>query len=323
VQVIVDEREKNGPFKDIFDFAERVNLSAIKRNGMECLALSGAFDTIAGDIHREQFVASNMKGDVFLDQLMRYGSQFQQAQMESQFSLFGMDSIELNKPAVPEAEEWSVLERLNKERSLVGIYLSAHPLDEYSVILEYVCNLKMNQMENLANFAGQSVRLGGIVTEVRSGTTKNGKPFGVATIEDFSGTGEIALFGDNWVKWGSYLSVDRSVLISGSVEKHRFKENEYELRVGHIDWLADISDKVIERVTVNVNTGLLSNDDVEMLTSYAEENPGNTTLQLVFIDATNPHNQLHMTSRTHHIKVKRHFLDDIENSEALTYSINS
>ena len=323
VQAIVDEREKNGPFKDIYNFAERVNLSAIKRNGMECLALSGAFDTISGNIHREQFVAENPKGEVFLDLLVRYGQQFQQAQMEAQFSLFGMDSIELNKPAVPEAEEWSVLERLNKERSLVGIYLSAHPLDEYYVILQNVCNLKMAEMENLKAFAGQSVRLGGIVTAVRSGTAKNGKPYGVATIEDFSGTGEIALFGENWVKWGGYLSIDRSVLITATVEKHRFKEGEFDLRIGRIEWLADVSDKVIERITIAVNTNSLSKDDVEMLTSYAEENSGNTALQLVFIDAVNPHNQLHMTSRKHRIKVTRQLLNDIENSPALSYSINS
>lgn len=323
VQAIVDEREKNGPFKDIFNFAERVNMSAIKRNGLECLAMSGALDNISNGIRREQFVAANAKGDIFLDLLVRYSSQYQQAQMESQFSLFGMDSIELKKPDVPEAAEWSVLERLNRERSLVGIYLSAHPLDEYYVILEYVCNMKMDQMENLKAFAGQSLRMGGIVTEVRSGTTKNGKPFGVATIEDFSGTGEIALFGDNWVKWGGYLSVDRSVLITGTVEPHRFKDGEFELKVGRIDWLADVSDSVIERITIAVNTNSLSKDDVEMLTSYAEENKGNTALQLVFIDATNPHNQLHMTSRTRHIKVTRQFLDDIEASDALSYSINS
>ena len=322
VQAIVDEREKNGAFKDIFDFAERVNMSSVKRNGLECLALSGALDNIAGNIRREQFVAENQKGDIFLDLLIRYGTQFQQAQMEAQFSLFGMDSIELNKPAVPEAEEWTALERLNKERSLVGIYLSAHPLDEYYVILQNVCNLKMAEMDYLTAFAGQNVRLGGIVTAVRSGTTKNGKPYGVATIEDFSGTGEIALFGDNWVKWGAFLSVDRSVLISGTVEKHRFKEGEYELRIGHIDWLADVSDKVIERISIVVNTNELNKDDVEMLTSYVEENPGNTALQMVFVDATNPHNQLRMNSRNTRIKVTRQFLNDIENSDALSYSIN-
>ena len=323
VQAIVDEREKNGPFKDIFDFAERVNMSAVKRNGLECLAMSGAFDNIAGDIRREQFVAENIKGEVFLDLLARYGSQYQQAQTEAQFSLFGMDAVELNRPAVPEAEDWSTLERLNKERSLVGIYLSAHPLDEYYVILQNVCNLKMAEMDYLTAFAGQTVRLGGIVTSVRSGTTKKGKPFGVATIEDFSGTGEIALFGDNWVKWGAYLSIDRSVLITATVEPHRFREGEFELRIGRIDWLADVSDKVIERIIVTINTNTLNKDDVEMLTSYAEENPGSAALQMVFVDATNPHNQLRMTSRTHHIKVTRKLLEDIESSEALSYSINS
>ena len=323
VQAIVDERTKNGPYKDIFDFAERVNMSAVKRNGLEYLALSGAFDSIASGIRREQFVASDAKGNIFIDLLLRYGTQFQQAQMEAQFSLFGMDAIELNKPAVPEAEEWSVLERLNKERSLVGIYLSAHPLDEYYVILQNVCNLKMAEIEYLTAFAGKTVRLGGIVTEVRSGTTKNGKPFGVATIEDFSGTGEVALFGENWVKWGGYLSVDRSVLITGSVEPHRFKAGEYDLRIGRIEWLADVSEKVIENITLTVNTNALNKDDVEMLASYAEENPGNTVLKFIFVDATNPHNQLHMKSSNRRIKVKRQFLDNIENSEALSYSINS
>ena len=321
VQAIVEERQKNGPYTDIYNFAERVNISAVKRNGLECLALSGALDNIAGDIRREQFVGANPKGEIFVDLLMRYGSQFQQTQMEAQFSLFGMDAIELNKPAVPEVEEWSALERLNRERSLVGIYLSAHPLDEYYVILQNVCNLKMAEMEYLTAFAGKGVRLGGIVTEVRSGTTKTGKPFGVAAIEDFSGTGEIALFGESWVQWGAYLSVDRSVLITGSVEEHRFRPGEYELRIGHIDWLADVSENIIEHITITVNTNALSKDDVEMLTSYAEENQGNTTLKVVLVDATNPHNKLHMTSQSRRIKVKRQFLDDIEASEALSYTI--
>ena len=211
---------------------------------------------------------------------------------------------------------------MRKERSLVGIYLSAHPLDEYYVILQHVCNLKMAQMENLIDFAKQSVRLGGIVTAVRSGTTKNGKPFGIATVEDFSGTGEIALFGESWVKWGSYLSIDRSVLITATVEEQRFRPGEYELRIGSIAWLADVSEKLIESITVNVNTSSLSKDDVEMLVSYADENPGTTTLRVVFIDATNPHNLLRMTSHSRRIKVMRQLLEDIDASPALSYSIN-
>ena len=322
-QAIVSEREKNGPFRDIFDFAQRVSMSAVKRNGMECLALSGAFDGIAGDIRREQFVAPNAKGDVFLDLLVRYSTQYQQAQMEAQFSLFGMDAVELNTPAVPEAEEWSTLERLNKERSLVGTYLSAHPLDDYYVVLQNVCNLKMDQMENISNFAGQGVKLGGIITAVRTGTTKTGKPFGIATIEDFSGTGEIALFGENWVKWGGYMSVDRTVFISGNVEESRFRQGSHELRIGRIDWLADVSDQVVESITVTVNVGRLTKDDVEMLANHVKDNPGNALLRVVLVDATNPHNRLHMAAKTYRIKVTRSLLEDISASEAMAYAINS
>ncbi len=323
VSAIVSEREKNGPFRDIFDFAQRINMSAVKRNGMECLALSGAFDGIAhNNIRREQFVAPNLKGDVFLDLLVRYSMQYQQAQMEAQFSLFGMDAVELNTPAIPDAEEWSVLERLNKERSLVGTYLSAHPLDEYCVTLQNVCNLKMEQMEDLSDLAGQNVKLGGIVTAVRTGTTKTGKPFGIVTIEDFSGPGEIALFGENWVKWGGYLNVDRSVFISGSVKETRFRNGGFELYIGRIDWLADVNDKVVERITITVNAGTLNSDEVEMLVSYAEKNPGNTQLRIVFVDATNPHNRLHMASIDHRIKVTRTLLDDISASQSMNYAIN-
>ena len=320
---IVEEREKNGPYRDIFDFAQRVNLTALKSNGLKFLALSGALDSIAGDIRREQFVEQGPKGDTFADTLIRYGTQYQQAQMEAQFSLFGMDAVELKKPDVPEAREWTALERLNKERELVGIYLSAHPLDEYYVVLQNVCNLKMDRMEDLSNFAGKPVKLGGIVTAVRSGTTQKGKPFGVATIEDFSGTGEIALFGESWVKWGGYLSIDRSVLITASVGENRFRPGKMELRIGRIEWLADACKTAVESITVTVNCGILGNDDVEMLASHTKDNPGNTTLRVVFVDASNPHNRLHMTSRSHRINVTRKLLDDIEASAALSYSLNS
>jgi len=180
----------------------------------------------------------------------------------------------------------------------------------------------MDRTEDLAEFAGQPVKLGGIVTAVRSGTTKNGKPFGVATIEDFSGTGEVALFGENWVKWGAYLSIDRSVLISGTVEEHRFRPGEFELRIGRIDWLADVSDSVVETITVTVNTSALGKDDVEMLASHIKNEQGKTALRVVLVDATNPHNRLHMVSRNYRVKVTRQLLDELESSEALSYSIN-
>ena len=322
VEAIVQEREKNGPFRDLYDFVERVNISAVKSNGMRFLSLSGAFDSIVNGIRREQLVAQTPKGEEFIDLLIRYGTQFQQAKMEARFSLFGMDAIELKKPEVPETEEWTLLDRLNKERKLVGVYLSAHPLDEYYVTLQNVCNLKLDQMTNLSAFAGQSVKLGGIITDVRTSTTANGKPYGIVTIEDFSGTGDLRIFGDNWVKWGGYLNIDRSVLISGIVMENPYNNGLYDLRIGRVEWLSDASETVVESITITVNTDILCRDDVEMLASHIKKEQGNTTLRVIFLDATNPHNRLRMTSRSHQVKVTRQLLDDIERCEALTYSLN-
>ena len=207
-EAVVKEREKNGPFADIFDFVQRLPMSIIKRSGLECLALSGAFDAFSQQIRREQFFAKNTKGEAFVDLLNRFGTQYLQAQQEAQFSLFGMEAIEVNRPAIPPAEPWGTLERLNKERELVGHFLSAHPLDEFRIILENVCNLHMEHINDLTPLANQEFRCGGIVTSVsRKVSSKTNKPFGIVTIEDFTGAGEILLFDEDWRTWMGYMAV--------------------------------------------------------------------------------------------------------------------
>ena len=165
-QSIVKERETNGPYKDIYDFAERVDYSCVNRKAFESLALSGGFDGF--EFRREQYFAAGMKGDVFLDTLVRYGQLYQQEQRETKNSLFGGESaVEISRPVPGNAEDWSTIERLNRERDLVGIYLSAHPLDEYGVILKSMCNthcVEIDKKEELAK--KEEISIGGIVTGV-------------------------------------------------------------------------------------------------------------------------------------------------------------
>lgn len=143
VQSIMDERRANGPYKGIFDFVQRVNLNACNKKNMECLALSGGFDSFP-ELKREQFFAVNSKGEVFLETLMRYGNRYQADKAAAVNSLFGGENvIDIATPEILPAERWGDLERLNKERELVGIYLSAHPLDEYAIVLDHVCNTHM------------------------------------------------------------------------------------------------------------------------------------------------------------------------------------
>ncbi len=204
-EAIVRERETNGPYKDIFDFAERVDLTNVNKGAFESLAYSGGFDSFG--LQREQFFALNGKNETFISTIVRYGQLFQQEQAEQQNSLFGgADAVEVMHPVVPKAEKWATIEKLNKERELVGVYLSAHPLDEYSVILNNMCNTHCQEIGRGADLEGLSKRdeitFGGIVTSVDERfSQKTGKPFGFVTIEDFEGSGELALFGDDWARW--------------------------------------------------------------------------------------------------------------------------
>ena len=193
VQSIIEERTKNGPYLSIYDFVQRVNLLACNRKCIENLAMAGAFDSFQG-VKREMFFAKNSKDETFTESLIRYGSKYQADKALALNSLFGGENqIEIAKPETPHFEPWSALDRLNYERDLVGIYLSAHPLDEYAVILENVCNTHMADLADKTDLANRDLLLGGIVTDVREGRTKNDKPYGIVKIEDYSGSGELPL----------------------------------------------------------------------------------------------------------------------------------
>ncbi len=321
-EAIVKERKERGPFKGIFDFAQRVSISAIKRSGLECLAMSGAFDTFSDEIQREQFMASNNRGEVFIDTLTRYSNQFQQAQQEAQFSLFGMDAIEVNTPQIPPSEKWSTLERLNREKELVGIYLSAHPLDEFSVVLKGVCNLHMDDLTDLTQFVDQNVSLGGIVTDVRNGiSNKSNKPYGIVTMEDYSGSGEIRLFAEDWVKWANYMSPGSTLFMKGRVQLPWTTSSKPSLKIESIDFLANVKDRLVNDITINVVLPDLDEDTVMALTNMANEHPGDVKVSFKFFDGSG-RNQIGMQSRGKRISVNRALLDYIEGNNALSYSIN-
>ncbi|MBQ2342154.1 MAG: DNA polymerase III subunit alpha, partial [Bacteroidaceae bacterium] len=321
-EAIVNERKDHGPYKNIFDFVQRVPISAIKRNGLECLALSGAFDTFSDEIQREQFMAISNKGELFIDTLTRYSNQFQQAQQNAQFSLFGMDAIEVNTPQIPQAEKWSTLERLNREKELVGIYLSAHPLDEYSVVLKGMCNLHMDTMADLTPFVDQNVTLGGIVTDVRNGiSNKSNKPYGIVTMEDYSGSGEIRLFAEEWVKWANYMSPGNTLYMTGRIHLPWTTSTKPSLKIESIDFLSNVKDRLINSITINVVLPELDEDAVMTLINLANEHPGNVKVSFKFFDGTG-RNQIGMQSRGKRISVNRALLDYIEGNNALSYRIN-
>jgi DNA polymerase-3 subunit alpha len=321
---IIEEREKNGPYKDIYDFAQRVNFSAVNRKAFESLALSGGFDSFG--IRREDYFAKNQKGETFIEMLCRYGQLYQQEKAEMQNSLFGMfgEGVEIAQPQPPKNDiRWSDIERLNKERELVGIYLSAHPLDEYKIILDNLCNTKCVELADIAKLSDrEDVILGGIVTAQKTGFTKTGKPYGVVTIEDFEGSGEIFMMGEEWGQRAGMFSIGASVYVTGKV-KSRYQYNDNgpkDLKIGGVEFLQTIKERAIDRITIQLLTDKVDDTVVNDLTEIINENPGKTKLFFQLRDS-NKHHVL-LRSRREGIDVKNQLIDYIETHDGLAYSIN-
>ena len=324
---IIAERHKNGLYKDIFDFVQRVNLSAVNRKAMESLALSGGFDSFG--IRREQYFASNAKGDTFVETLLRYGQVYQSEQSSMQNSLFGdMGGVEIQTPPVPDCEAWSTMELLKRERELVGIYLSAHPLDDYAVVLNHMCNLHCPQigreMDKKAFASIEELTFGGIVTSVSQRWTKNNKPFGIVTIEDFEGQGELALFGEDWTKWQSMLQEEYHIYITAQcVQRFRNNPDAYDMVIKKIEFLSDVKEKSIEKFTVYMDSTMFNDAQLTDLETTLKNSSGNVPLYINIHDAKNNTN-VQLYSRNITVDVNKKLLTSLDEmaEQGVRYGIN-
>ncbi|MGP1480538.1 MAG: DNA polymerase III subunit alpha [Hoylesella enoeca] len=320
-QTIIDEREKNGTYKSVFDLAERVNLSAVNRKAFESLALSGGFDSF--EIARQNYFGINAKGDSFLDSLIRYGQLYQQEQSQAQNSLFGStEAIEIATPQVPQAEPWSTIETLNRERDLVGIYLSAHPLDEFDIILKAMCNTHCTELDDKVSLSKKDqIVIGGIVTGTKSKFTKTGKPCGFVTIEDFEGSGELAFFGEEWGRWKGMLVEGSTVFITAKcVQKYRDSDY-YDFKISDIQYLQTVKDQRIEKFTITMDTTSVDETIVNDISTMLRDSPGNTQLYFQIHDVGNNSHVL-LRSKMGSISLKHKLVTYIEANPGMSYHVN-
>ncbi|WP_288965773.1 DNA polymerase III subunit alpha [uncultured Prevotella sp.] len=320
---LIAEREKNGPYKDIFDFVQRVNLSACNRKCFESLALSGGFDSFG--IDRERYFAQNDKGENFFDTLLRFGQAYQVSKQQASnnlFSMFADEEVEIATPKIPECERWSDIERLNRERDLVGIYLSAHPLDSYAVVLENLCNTKCPEVADKKELMDRGdITVGGIVTNVRESITKKGKPCGFVMLEDFEGSGEIALYGEAWGRWRGMFSIGASVYIKAQITQMYAGSNFYDFNISDIQYLQTVKDKRIEKLTIVIDSHKISTTLVTDLCQKLSADPGPTHVY-VQLDSIEDRRSITMRSKGMSVNVTKDLLSFIKENEALEYHIN-
>ncbi|MDR2626865.1 MAG: DNA polymerase III subunit alpha [Dysgonamonadaceae bacterium] len=312
VEAIIREREQNGPFKGIFDFVERVNLAACNKKAMEALCLSGAFDNFP-EAGREQYFADNSKGETFIETLIRYGNKYQIDKNSATNSLFGgFDTVEISKPEIPSAETWTNLEKLSKEKDLVGIYLSSHPLDDFYVILNYVCNTKMTELENIDALKGRNVVMGGIVTGFREGYTKKGTQYGILKVEDYTGSAELPLFGQDYVDFGKYGRQNMYLLIKGRCQTRRYDESRYEIKISSMQLLPEVKDSLIEKISVKITLDQLDDEVVTDLSALLK-NEGKTSL---YFKVINPENNTGVSLKSNSkVDISKKLIDYLERKE--------
>jgi DNA polymerase-3 subunit alpha len=313
VMAIVNERHAHGKFKNIFDFVERVNLTACNKRAIESLAIAGAFDGL-NDIKREQFFVENGKGETVIESLIRYGNKYQADRLMSQNTLFGdMNSIEINKPEIPYAPAWAPLNRLNRERELIGMYLSAHPLDQFEFEMNYICNTSTGQLKDLTSLKGKQLKIGGLVTNIRHSVSKAGKPYGVFTLEDYDGSYEFVLYGNNYIEFQKYMIKDMFVFIQAIVQEKyadsKYRKNtdiggerELELKIQKIDFFSDIKDKFVNNLKINIPLQQLTEDAVTMLSKIILGNKGNVNVYIQVQDQ-NSFNKINFFARQHRVDI--------------------
>ena len=217
---------------------------------------------------------------------------------------------------------WAAFERLNKERDLVGIYLSAHPLDEYRIILEDVCSVHLIDMQEVLDKKEErDVSIGGVVTATRSGFTKSNKPFGITKLEDFSGTYEIALFGDDWMRFNSFMKEGYFLFIRGRISPRKFGPDTYELKVGTVELLPDVKDTLLQSITITIQAEYLTEEMADDLITILKESPGKTELYFQIKDGEGQH-QANLKSKTQKVSATNKLVNYLKGLEGVDYKFN-
>lgn len=308
VEEILAEREKNGPFQSIFDFVKRLNTKAANKKVMESLVLGGAFDGFE-NIHRAQFFAPSGKYDSFIEHILKFGAEYQHQKSTAATSLFGdIDAFEIPEPEIPNVEPWPLIQLLEKEKEVTGIYISGHPLDDYQVEVERFATCALEEIDTRK---GQAVKLAGIVSKVQHRISKKGTGWGLFTIQDFTGSLEFPLFSDDYQQYKSFLEPGNCVLISGTYEARWGREDEFQLRINDVTMLENAGSKLASSITVKIPVEQISQEMLENLQQLVNEHKGPHDLNVALLDFTN-RNSLEFVSKSLKVNVNNDFVQALE-----------
>ena len=325
VHSIVEERTKNGAFKNIFDFVKRINLRAANKKTLENLTYAGAFDSYG--LSRSTYITPDKDGISFLEMLSKWGTRTQETKLGSHTSLFGDSTdAQIPEPIIPTIEQWSSLEQLKFERDVIGFYLSGHPLDNYKIEIETFCKNKVSDLQNMEKMVGKDFSFGGMISMVNHRVSKTGKPFGNFTLEDYYGSHEFVLFGEDYVKNKLHMTIGYFVNIRGKVIENRWNDTvRIDFKIHSMQLLSELRDKMLKSITLNIPLRDISDNLIKHLDSLVKENTkekdGTCYLKINVMDAED-NIQLTLPSRKIRVNPDNSFLSRIQTIPNISYKLN-
>ncbi|MCD4697654.1 MAG: DNA polymerase III subunit alpha, partial [Bacteroidales bacterium] len=317
---IIEEKEKNGIYKSIFDFSKRVNLRSVNKRSMEALALAGAFDSFENTHRAQYFYRENTEDTIFLEKIAKYAATYQEKQNSSQVSLFGdIDEIEVMDPDMPKCDSWTKLEQLKKEKEVTGFYMSGHPLEDYKIEMANFCSVTINEIKNnLANYKNKTITFAGILTSINHRTSKTGNQFATFTLEDFTDFNSFILFSEDYLKLKHFLVEGSSLLVKAQVALRNNKNrNQWDIRISSIMLLSEAMEKLTKGITLQIPLSGITEDFVEGLTETIKKSEGKCSLKFQVTD-TEDNTNIEMPSKKYTVGASE-FLREISEYPNVTY----
>jgi len=320
---IIKDRDENGPFTDVYSIVERVDMQAVNKKSMEALAGSGAFDNI-GEIKRGQYFGKDVREISFIEQLIRYGNKFQTESSTSQQSLFGESGdLEISKPVITIEEEWPKLVKLDMEKDLIGIYLSAHPLDTYKLEIEHFCTHSLADLDNLSTLNGQEVMIAGLVKSHKQAYTKNNKPYGQIFIEDYTDSFRLMLFNKDYIAFQNFFNPGYALLIRAMVQPRPFNNGtvDYELKIKEIKMLADVREDMIKSLVLTLPLKRIDGQIINEIDKYTDQKQGSARLKIMVHDREDQI-YIEMFSRNKRISLSDDLIKFLEEQAEIDFKFN-
>jgi len=326
VDTIVEHRKTDGPFKSIFDVAKRIDLRAANKKAFENLALAGGFDSF-GDTHRAQYFHKEGDESIFLEKVIKYGSKFQESENSSQVSLFGDASeVQIPEPIVPPCEVWGTMEKLRKEKEVVGIYISGHPLDDFKAEIKTFCNLKsLSRLNELESIVGQEVSFAGVITDVQHRVSKNGKGWAMFTVEDYMDSFEFRIFGEEYLKFRHFIMINsfgyfKVFVKAGWMNKDTGKKGDPRMQFNMLMMLQDVMETFAKKLTIKLDVATLKEENVHQLKDTLISHAGNHTLSFIVYEMEEQI-KVHMPSRKQKVNISSELLFQLEENN-VKYKLN-